>query len=197
MESSKTADLSSAWDAIEDGNDLNRALGLALPWAQEGDWEASTICALAYLYSGESDLCDEWTINAAALGARDSWLNQQSEFDDFAVLVCRLDALTALKSEGVNPLEANMALQRYLLNGSLEFALYYSIKAIRALWHSTPVNKDITNLANCLLPWIYTSNFSDSEMDSIFENLSVCTAGALSVREMQSLISTIEESLEE
>ena len=193
--SAKGADLSAAWDAIEDGDDLNRALDLALPWAQKGDWEASTICALSYLYSGESDLCDEWTINAAALGARDSWLNQQTEFDDFAVLVCRVDALTTLKSEGLTPLEANMALQRYLLNGSLEFALYYSIKALRVLWHSTLVNKDITNLANCLLPWIYTSNFSDSEMESIFENLSTCTAGALSVRESQALISMIEESL--
>lgn len=197
MESSKEQDLRAAWQAIDDGDHQSQALDLALPWANKGDWEASTLCALAYLYSGESDFSDEWTLKAGELGAKEIWLNEQSEFDDFAILVARIDALATLRTEGVTPLEANMALQRYLLNGSLEYALYYSIKAVRVLWESDLVKKQVNALANLLLAWIITSNFTDKEINSILENLSTCTAGALSTREAFALISSIKDSFTE
>jgi hypothetical protein len=193
--SSKEQDLRAAWQAIDDGDHHSQALDLALPWAKEGDWEASTLCALAYLYSGESDLCDEWTLNAGGLGAKEIWLNEQSDFDDFAILVARIDALASLRTEGLTPLEANMALQRYLLNGSLEYALYYSVKAVRILWESSLVNKEVNAFANLLISWIITSNFTDKDINSILENLSTCVAGALSTREAFSLISGIKDSL--
>jgi hypothetical protein len=100
-----------------------------------------------------------------------------------------------LRTEGATPLEANMALQRYLLNGSLEYALYYSVKAVRITWDSSLVNKEVNAFANLLISWIITSNFTDKDINSILENLSTCAAGALITREAFSLISGIKDSL--
>jgi hypothetical protein len=159
------------------------------------DWQASTICALVYLYTGKSDLCDEWTIKAGELGARESWFAEQLESDDFAILICRFDTLIVLGKEAIAPIDVQMALQRYLVDGTLEFALYYSIKALRNLWESQFIDRDITKLSNFLLAWILVSEFDDETIANILANLNICTSGALSTYESTSLVQLIEDSL--
>lgn len=195
MKLSRDEDLLAAWDAM-DGEKEQQALNLAMPWALKGDWDACTVCALAYLYLGESDLCDQWTIKAGDNGARDNWLSQQSDFEDFAILVCRYDTLTTLGTEGLTPLDAQLALHRYLIDGSLELALFYSIKAIRLLWDSSLVNKNIDSFASHISVWIFASKFESQEIDTILQNLLTSAAGALSFREAQAIVATILESLE-
>jgi len=192
---SKEQALSKAWEMLDEDDNWRKALDYALPWAADGDWEACTVCALAYLYLGESDLCDRWTLKAAEFGARDSWINQQSEYDDFAILISRFDTLTTLGTEELTPLDCQLALERYLLDGSLEFALYYSIKAIRNLWESELVNQDLGNLSAFLVSWIIISKFDSETIATIMENLTTCTTGALSLKEASALVEIIDKSL--
>lgn len=192
---SRVQAISRAWEALDEGGNERTALDYALPWAAEGDVEACTVCALAYLYLGESDLCDRWTLKAGEHGARINWLSQQTDFEDLAILICRLDTLNTLGTEGLTSLDAQLALQRYLLNGSLEFALFYSIKAIRNLWESSIVEKNIEKLATILVAWIASSEFGENEIQTILGNLTVCSTGALSVKEGKSLLEYIEVSL--
>ena len=187
-------DIQNAWHALDEEEDEDKALDLALPWAMT-DWQASTICALVYLYTGKSDLCDEWTIKAGELGARESWFAEQLESDDFAILICRFDTLIVLGKEAIAPIDVQMALQRYLVDGTLEFALYYSIKALRNLWESQFIDRDITKLSNFLLAWILVSEFDDETIANILANLNICTSGALSTYESTSLVQLIEDSL--
>ena len=186
--------LNDAWVALVEDNE-HKALNLAIPFASEGDHEACTICALAYLYLGESDLCDHWTLKAGELGAREIWLDSQSENHQLSILICRFDTLSTLGTEEFNPVLGQMALEKYLLDPSAEFAAYYSMKAIRNMWESEIVNKDVNNLAKFLVVWIWNSEFDDQTIKSILSFLRVCTSGALSTKESNFLISIIEESL--
>jgi len=187
-------DIQNAWYALDEEEDEDKALDLALPWAMT-DWEASTICALVYLYTGKSDLCDEWTIKAGELGARESWFAEQIESDDFAILICRFDTLITLGKEDIAPIDVQMALQRYLVDGTLEFALYYSIKALRNLWESKFIDGEISKLSDFLVAWILISKFDDDTISNILVNLNICTSGALSTYESSSLVQLIEDSL--
>lgn len=191
---SRDQKINDAWNAFIEENE-RKALDFALPFASEGDHEACTICALSYLYLGEYELCDHWTLKAGEFGAREIWLDSQSDNHQLGILICRLDTLSLLGTEEFNPVLGQMVLEKYLLDPSIEFAAYYSIKAIRNMWESQLVNKDINNLAKFLVVWIWNSKFDDQTIKSILSFLRVCTSGALSTKESNSLISIIEESI--
>ena len=191
---SRDQKINDAWNAFIEENE-RKALDFALPFASEGDHEACTICALSYLYLGEYELCDYWTLKTGEFGAREIWLDSQSDNHQLGILICRLDTLSLLGTEEFNPVLGQMVLEKYLLDPSIEFAAYYSIKAIRNMWESQLVNKDINNLAKFLVVWIWNSKFDDQTIKSILSFLRVCTSGALSTKESNSLISIIEESI--
>lgn len=57
----------------------------------------------------------------------------QNQFTDiiYAPLIARLDALITLDTEKASPMESWLALNQHWSNGSVEGALYYSVKALR------------------------------------------------------------------
>lgn len=135
--SKRNDDIAVAWlilDKEDTSNSDSRKLkALTLPLAGNGDWEAATILALHFLFQGDIEECDYWTVQAGSLGARDSWISQQLEFHDFAVLAARYDAIMTLREETSTLGDAMMAFQFHLIHEISDSSFYFGVKACRAM----------------------------------------------------------------
>ena len=98
--------------------------------ARKGDATASTLMALFYMLNSDIKLCDEWTLYAGSLGAREIWVNEQIENPWFGYLAVRLDALNSLDDEKTNLAETSMSLQFHLFHKISNESFYYSVKCI-------------------------------------------------------------------
>lgn len=170
--------LTEAWKLLEsemsDQAKLDALLPLISDIAESGDWEARTILALAYLHHGDIQNCDFWTSSAELSGARDFWIAQQQQFQDFAALVARSDALLSLQTEELNLIDASTAFQYHIFQNLSNESFYFGVKTVRHIWEKVDSDTRIQYISGLIRTNLENLNESNNQL------LVVCLSSALS-----------------
>jgi hypothetical protein len=160
--------LSTAWDIFHSGS-FQEALDLSSPLAE--DYElAISICILANIKLGNLAEADNWTILAGNQGVRNFWIDAQRDNLNFAILVARLDALSALEINTSVASAEFVTLTQYLFEGfHADLALYNSVNFIRRLWIESKF--DELKLATRFYFVFKVEDISDEDISQFLANL--------------------------
>jgi len=132
--------ISNAWDLFNSGS-FQEALDLSVPLAEEYEL-AISICILANIKLGNLPESDSWTIQAGNQEVRDFWIDAQGENLHFAILVARLDALSAHNLDVPVAATEFVSLTQYLFEGfHADLSLYNSVNFTRRLWIESKFNE--------------------------------------------------------
>ena len=180
--------ISNAWDLFHSGS-FQEALDLSVPLAEEYEL-AISICILANIRLGNLPESDRWTIQAGNQEVRDFWIDAQGESLHFAILVARLDALSAHDLNMPVASVEFVTLTQYLFEGfHADLSLYNSVNFMRRLWVETKFNE--SKLASRFYFVFKVEDIDDETISQFLANLGFLLNCSLSSEETEIIMNDL------